>query len=232
MPARLLLYADVHCPYAYLASWRLRKVLPEYETRVEVVHKSLAIEHADRKPTPKDVLDAETPIVLREEPGIPYRPWSAPAWTWPVTMWPAFEAVKCAERQSLAAAHELDWRLREAFFARSRCISLRHVLLEEARAVPGLDVGRFERDFDDGVGKPLVLAEAREGWETLGLEASPTFVLPDGSRVANPAGPLVHLDEEDGLKLVRIEAPSARGDAALDVFRRILDACARSASRT
>jgi hypothetical protein len=40
-----------------------------------------------------------------------------------MTMWPAFEAVKCAERQSLALADELDWALRVAFFAESRCIS-------------------------------------------------------------------------------------------------------------
>lgn len=225
MPARLLLYSDIHCPYAYLAAHRLRKVLPEYGGRVEVEHKSLAIEHADAKPTPKDVLDAETPLILLEEPEIPYRPWGAPAWTWPATMWPAFEAVKCAQRQSLALAHETDWRMREAFFARSECVSLRHVVLGVAARVPGLDRARFERDFDSGVCKRQVLDESREGWETLDLQVSPTFVLPDGTRVENPAAPHVELDVAQGCKLVGVEPAPVRGDAALAVYRGILEAC-------
>ncbi len=78
-------------------------------------------------------------------------------------MWLAFEVVKCAERQSLALADDLDWAIRVAFFAQSRCISLRHVLLELAQQVD-LDRERFADDFDRGVTKYQVLQEAQEGW--------------------------------------------------------------------
>lgn len=69
---------------------------------------------------------------MLEEPGILYQPWHRPLSERPVTMWSAFEAVKCAERQSLELADELDWAIRTAFFAESRCISMRDVLLDLA----------------------------------------------------------------------------------------------------
>src|SRR5688572_22149023 len=162
MPARIALYADLTCPYTYLAAFRLRTLRDEYCGRVEVVHKSLALEYVNRVPTPKPLLEAELPLLMLAEPEIPYRPWSAPDSAWPVTVWPAFEAVKCAERQSLDLADELAWAIRVAFFAESRCISMRHVLLELAEQV-GLDMARFEDDFDGGVAKQLVIEEARAG---------------------------------------------------------------------
>lgn len=219
--AVLQMWADLHCPYAYLAAWRLRKVLPEVGG-VVVEHRSLAIEHADEKVTPKPVLDAETPLVLAEEPDVPYRPWPQPDHAWPVTMWPAFEAVRCARRQGWEAAHELDWRLRRAFFGEGRCVSMRHVLLDVARGVPGLDLRRLEEDWDAGIAKREVVEDAREGWDRMGLRLSPTFVLPSGERVENPAAPTVHLDEARGHAVARVDPPSARGEAALDEYRAML----------
>src|SRR5690242_1962281 len=96
---RIAMYADLACPYAYLAAYRMRQLRDEYRGRVVVAHKSLALEYVNREPTPKPVLDAEAPLVLLAEPEIPYRPWSRPDSEWPVTLRPAFEAVKCAERQ-------------------------------------------------------------------------------------------------------------------------------------
>ena len=199
----LEMWSDLHCPYAYLAAYRLRRALKDAPL-VEVRHLSLAIEHVDEKVTPKPILDAEAPILFLEEPGIPYRPWSKPDSHWPVTMWPAFEAVKAAERQGWRVAHDLDWELRRAFWEESLCISMRHVILRVARRVRDLETRRLEEDWDAGVGKAAVIAEARRGWDDLGLEVSPTFLLPDGSRHANPAAPKVELDEEKGHKVVAI----------------------------
>ncbi len=126
-PTRVALYSDAHCPYAYLTAYRLRRVLPEYRDRVVVEFKSLALEHVNAQPTPKPILDNETPLLMLEEPDIPYQPWHAPTSEWPVTMWPAFEAIKCVERQGPGAAAALDWAIRMAFFAESRCISMRQV---------------------------------------------------------------------------------------------------------
>ncbi|RIK35400.1 MAG: hypothetical protein DCC58_20555 [Chloroflexi bacterium] len=116
-----------------------------------------------------------------EEPELPWRMWDQPDSHWPVTAWPAFEAVKCAEQQSLALTDELDWRLRHAFFAESRCIALRHEILACAEAA-GLEMARFTHDFDSGVVKGQVIAEAREGWERLQVNGSPTLVFPNGTQ--------------------------------------------------
>lgn len=223
-PARLLMYSDPHCPYAYLAAYRLRKVLPEFRGRVVVQHKSLPIELVTERPTPKPVLDNETPIILLEEPGIPYAPWHRPESEWPVTLMPAFEAIKCAERQGLAEAHELDWLIREAFFAGSRCVAMRHVLLELAEHA-GCDLKRFREDFDSGVTRRQVMDESREGWEILDLPFSPVFVLPSGKRYPNPAAPHVNLDEDRHHRVVSVDLPSARGAEAHEVYRRMLREC-------
>jgi hypothetical protein len=106
-----------HCPYAYVTAYRLRQLREEYRGRITISYKSLALEYVNRRPTPKPILDNETPILMLEEPEIPYQPWHAPLSAWPVTMWPAFEAIRCAERQGSDAAAELDWAIRTAFFA-------------------------------------------------------------------------------------------------------------------
>src|SRR5688572_18498660 len=93
-PVAVAFWADLSCPYAYLAHHRFRRVLPEFAGRVALAHKSLALEYVNRQPTPKPDLDLETPILALDEPDLPYRPWRAPASEWPVTILPAFEAVK------------------------------------------------------------------------------------------------------------------------------------------
>ncbi len=151
-PVTIAMYSDVHCPYAYLSAYRLRRLRDEWRGKVRIAHKSLALEYVNKQSTPKPILDNETPILMLEEPEIPYQPWHRPDSEWPVTMWPAFEAIKCAERQDFDLADDLDWAIREAFFAGSRCISMRHVLFELAEGV-GLDMARFAADFDGGATK-------------------------------------------------------------------------------
>ena len=149
-PVIIDLYSDVHCPYAYVAAYRLRQLRAEYRGTVTIRYKSLALEYVNHRATPKPILDNEAPILMLEEPAIPYQPWHAPLSEWPVTMWPAFEAIKCAERQGSDAAADLDWAIRTAFFAESQCISMRHILLALAEKA-GLDMPRFVEDFDSGV---------------------------------------------------------------------------------
>jgi len=221
---RIDLYSDVHCPYAYLITYRLRRLLPDDHGRVEIAHRSLALEYVNRRPTPKPLLDNETPILMLEEPDIPYRPWHAPESEWPVTMWPAFEAIKCAERQHWELAAALDWAIRVAFFADSRCISMRHVLLDLAEGV-GLEMERFARDFDGGVAKRQVLEEAQTGWERLKVDGSPTLVLPSGRQISGRdlGLPNVTLDPERHHRLVAVEPAPCHGTACLDHLRSLLD---------
>ncbi len=215
----LAMYADLACPYAYVSAYRLRKLRAEDRAPVVIEHKSLALEYINKEPTPKPVLDLELPVLVQEEPGIPYQPWQRPESEWPVTMWPAFEAVKCAERQSLELADALDWAIRTALFAESRCISMRHVLFDLAEQV-GVEMGRFAHDFDRGVAKYQVLAEAQEGWEHLHVAGSPTFVLSSGKQISNVGLPDIALDpDQPGGVLVK--PALGPGQDGMEIFRKM-----------
>jgi predicted DsbA family dithiol-disulfide isomerase len=218
------IYSDIHCPWAYLAVYRLRQVWPEYAGNVQIVWRALSLEYINRQGTPKPVLDAEIDLMReRIEPGLPIHHWPRPEWQWPVTFWPAFEALACAQAQSHDAAFAMSWALRRAFFAEGRSPALRHELLEiagQVAAEAGLDLARFEEDWDSGRYKAGVIADSRRGWHELKVGGSPTFVLPDGHQISNPAAGEADIDEERGL--VRSYTPFA-GDA-LAVFRDLLHA--------
>jgi predicted DsbA family dithiol-disulfide isomerase len=219
-PIPIAMYADLACPYAYVSSYHVRTLHDEYRGKIVIAHKSLALEYVNQEPTPKAILERELPLLVQEAPGIPYQRWQRPESEWPVTMWPAFEAVKCAERQSLELADELDWALRVAFFGESRCISLRHVLLEIARQV-GLDMPRWTSDFDRGVSKYQVLQEAQEGWERLKVAGSPTFVLPSGKQISEMGLPEVTLDPVHPERALEVKPASRSRKASLDLFRQM-----------
>jgi predicted DsbA family dithiol-disulfide isomerase len=219
-PIHIAMYADLACPFAYVTAYRLRKLRDEYRGTIVIEHKSLSLEYINKEPTPKAVLELELPVLVQEEPGIPYQPWQRPESEWPVTIWPAFEAVKCAERQSLLLADELDWALRVAFFAQSRCISMRHVLFELAQQVD-VDMERFADDFDHGVTKYQVLQEAQEGWERLHVEGSPTFVLPSGKQISNVGLPEISLDTEPPARVLAVKPAACHGQACLEMFRQM-----------
>ncbi len=228
---RVAVYADLACPYAYIAVYRLRQLRDEYRGRLVIEHKSLPLEYVNRQPTPKPVLDSECPLLMLAEPGLPWEPWHAPLSEWPVTLWPAFEAVKCAERQDMALADDLDWAIRTAFFAESRCVSMRHVLLELAERV-GLAMDRFTHDFDSGQAKALVVAEAREGWERLKVPGSPTLMLPSGHQIGDAAElglPEVLVDEQGYGRVTGLRPAPCAGEACLALYRRLLDEASASA---
>ncbi len=163
-------------------------------------------------------------MLLLEEPDIPYQPWHAPDSEWPVTIWPALEAIACAERQGWELAADLDWAIRVAFFAESRCISMRHVLFALAQGT-GLDMLRFTTDFDGGVAKRRVLEDAQTGWERLKVAGSPTLVLPSGrqSSYRDLGLPKITLDKDRHYRLATIEPAPCHGDACLDLLRATFD---------
>lgn len=222
---RIVMYADVACPYAYVAAYRLRRLRDEYRGRLVIEHRSLSLEYVNRQPTPKRVLDSECPLLMLAEPDLPWEPWHAPLSEWPVTVWPAFEAVKCAERQDMRLADDLDWAIRTAFFAESRCISMRYVLFELAERV-GLAMDRFTEDFDSGQAKAQVMRETRDGWERLKVAGSPTLVLPSGRRVSDAAElglPEVLVDEQGYGRVTGLHSAPCAGEECLGLYRRLLD---------
>lgn len=198
------LFSDLHCPHAYVTRFRLRQIEDDWRTEVRFRSRCLSIELDVEEPTPKPILDVETPMLATLENDLPYRPWpEGRTSAWPVTFLPAFEAVKAAEDLDPELAWDLDWRIREAFFAEHRCVSLRHVLADLAEDV-GLDRQAFLDAYDEGH-REAVVAETREGWYDEGFTHSPTLRLPDGTSHVNPGDHWTELDPDQGWRVTRFD---------------------------
>ncbi|HEX6386340.1 MAG TPA: dithiol-disulfide isomerase [Anaerolineae bacterium] len=222
------IYSSMECPYAYLATFRLRQVWPEYAGRVRLVWRALSLEYVNRQAHDKPTYDAEYGYFPQIEPALPWRPWSRPLWQWPVTLWPAYEALACAQAQGDKAALAMSWALRHAFFTKDCNLSLRHELLVVAERVATegkLDLAQFEADWDHGRYKHTVIADSRRGWHELKVNGSATFVLPDGRQITNPGIGDVDFDEENNV--LRSYTPY-EGDP-LDAYRQMLDAAIEAA---
>lgn len=160
-----------------------------------IVWRALTLEYVHRRPSSLPLVTAELELLAgRADPSLPDRRWPRSAWEWPTTLWPAFEALAGAQAQGHDAAFALSWALRHALFAEGRNVALRHELLAAAEA--NLDLARFEDDWDRGRHKLSVVDDSRRGWEELRVGGSPTFVLPDGRPVTNPAAGAAEFDEE------------------------------------
>ena len=138
----IAVWSDLGCPWSHAVVWRLwdaRRRLGLVD-RVRFDHHAFPLELFNSEPTPRRRIDAEWPVAERLAPRAGWQPWSAPPESYPVTLLPPMEAVLAAKEQSLAASEELDRGLRRAFFAESRCISLRHVILEVGSECDSLDL--------------------------------------------------------------------------------------------
>lgn len=194
-------FSDLHCPHAYLTRYRLREVADRLEEDVRFVSRCLSIELATDSPTPRGILGVETHSLVLQEDEIPYEPWPDEKITqWPVTFLPAFEAVKAAEAIDQKTAWELDWRIREAFFAEHRCVSLRHVLADLAAEV-GFARDAFLEEWDTGRHRETVIEESREGWQDEGFTHSPSIRYPDGSTEINPGDHWTEMDPDRNFRL-------------------------------
>jgi predicted DsbA family dithiol-disulfide isomerase len=220
-PGQLEIYSSMECPYAYLATYRLRQLRNEFAGRVQIVWRALSLEYINRGSYPKPLRDAEQGLFATIEPQLPFHPWARPDWEWPATFWPAFEALACAQAQDAGAAFELSWALRHAYFAESRSPSLRHEILaiaEQVASIAELDLARFERDWDTGRYKGSVIAESRRGWHALKVNGSATLVLPDGSQVTNPAIGEIDFDEQRAILRSYTPYPADPLDAYREIF--------------
>lgn len=164
---------------------RLHHVLPEYQDRVRLRVRPFPLEVMGGEAAPRKVLEQEWWMAALQEPLAEFKPFESD--DWPSTTLPAFEAAWCAAQQGESALLFLkfDLRVRKAFFAESRNIGQREVLLELAAEV-GLDLDRFTRDFDSGRAREAVLAEARDGQERYHVRGTPTLMLAGGSKLRAP----------------------------------------------
>lgn len=220
-PGRIVVFADIGCPWAHVAVHRLHETRSRLGLgdRVGFDVRAFPLEVFNRQPTPKKVLDAEIPVTGALEPDAGWQMWQRPDHEYPVTMLPALEAVYAAKEQSLQIAEQLDRCLRRGFFGESRSVSMRHEILEIAATVPGLDVEALAAALDDGRARSAVAAD-RAVAESDEVNGSPHVFLPGGEGVHNP-GIEMHWEGEhgEGFPVVDKDDPG--------IYERLLAAAAR-----
>src|SRR5437868_3729976 len=130
-PGTIVVWSDIACPWATLAVHRLHQARARLglDDRTVLDHRAFPLELVNSRCTPRRVLAAEVPVAGALAPEFGWKVWQGPESEWPVTTLLALEAVQAAKEQSLWASEALDVALRRAFFADSRCISMRHVVL-------------------------------------------------------------------------------------------------------
>jgi predicted DsbA family dithiol-disulfide isomerase len=197
-PGKIVVYSDIGCPWAHVAVERLhaarRRLHLDDDVRID--HRAFPLELANERPTPWNVLHAEVPVTGAIEPDAGWQMWQAPPSHWPVSTLPALEAVQAAKEQSLRASEELDRALRQALFAQSRCITMRHVVLDVAGACAAVDADALAVALDDGRFRKAVVQQWRAA-QSCGADGSPHVFLPDGTDVHNP-GIEMHWEGEHG----------------------------------
>jgi predicted DsbA family dithiol-disulfide isomerase len=197
-PGRVVVFADVSCPWAHVAVHRLHQTRARLglEDRVVFDVHAFPLEVFNGQPTPKKVLDAEIPVTGALAPDAGWQMWQRPEHEYPVTTLPALEAVCAAKEQGLKPSEQLDRALRRGFFGESRNVSMRHEILDVAATVPGLDAEALAAALDDARARAALAAD-RKLAETDEVAGSPHLFLPGGEGVHNP-GIEMHWEGQHG----------------------------------
>jgi hypothetical protein len=171
-------------------------------------HHAFPLELFNSEPTPRQLREAEWPVAAALAPRAGWQAWAAPDHAWPVTMLPPMEAVQAAKLQSLDAAAELDRGLRRAFWGESRCISLRHVILEVANETGAVDLGALADALDDGRARRALT----DDWTTARgdeVRGSAHLFAPDGTNAQNPG---ITIGWDGDTPTIEADDPSAIDD--------------------
>lgn len=221
-PGTIVLYADIGCPWAHLAVYRLLAVRADMglDAEVGLDHRAFALELVNAQATQKRILDAEIPPVGALDPRAGWEMWQGQDWEWPVTTLPALEAVEAAKEQGLPASEQLDRALRVALFGESRCISLRSVILDVAGSCDRVDTDRLAAALDDGRARRAVMEQHRLAEASDEVNGSPHLFLPDGTDSHNPG---IEMRWEgrpgQGFPVVVNDDPSVYGDLLVRAAR-------------
>jgi len=176
-------WAEYYCPWCYVTAVRLHESLKTYQGEVRVRMRAFPLEVYGSGPALRAIDAQERWLAAIQEPKAEFANFESD--DWPTTTLPAFEAYWAAVQQDERLALDYDLRIRHAFFAESRNIGRRDVLIELAEAV-GLDMDAFLRSFESKAASEAVLAEGRSGKEQYGVRGTPTLMLSDGTRLRAP----------------------------------------------
>lgn len=186
-PGTIVVFSDIWCSFAHVAVHRLHAARESLGLEDEVVldHRAFPLELLNHAPSPRSGTDSEVGRIAALEPDAGWQLWQAPDWLYPSTTLPALEAVQAAKEQGPKASEQLDLALRKAFWASSRCIANRSVILDVAAGAPGVDPDHIAAALDDGRAR-RALSEQAAVSATDRVNCSPHLFLPDGSDHANP----------------------------------------------
>lgn len=186
-PGTIVVFSDIGCPWAHVAVWRLHDARRRLglDGIIAFDHRVFPLELFNSQPTPKDELAVEFDACAGLAPRAGWQPWNAPEWSWPATMLPPMEAVQAAKEQGLAASEQLDRGLRRAFWGESRCVSLRHVILEVAAECDAVEIEALASAIDSGRARHAIF-EQYEVAKTDAVDGSPHLFLADGTNLQNP----------------------------------------------
>ncbi|MEV7495937.1 DsbA family protein, partial [Streptomyces anulatus] len=185
-PGTLVVHADIGCPWAHLAVYRLHTVRAALGLgeRVRFDIRAFPLELINEMSTPKLILEAETPVVGALEPEAGWQLWQRPDHTYPVSTLLAMEAVEAAKEQGLAASETLDRALRVALFGQSRTITMRHEILAVAREC-GVDAEELKRALVRGSARAAVEEQLAVSLSDA-VQGSPHVFAPGGLDAHNP----------------------------------------------
>lgn len=186
-PGTITIFSDIWCSFAHIAVHRLhttRKRLGLTD-RVRFDHRVFPLELLNEAPSPRPGTDSEVGRMASHERDAGWQLWQEKDWLYPSTTLPALEAVQAVKEQSLYASEQLDLGLRRAFWAESRCIANRRVILDVAAATRAVDVRALAAALDDGRAR-AALSEQAAVSATARVNCSPHLFLPDGTDYPNP----------------------------------------------
>lgn len=183
---KLTFFHDVICPYCYMASKRLKKVVNEFKGEVIVKHKAFAIISSleDLKaiaPTEEDARQVflnEFSILKRYIPD--YDPEKVIGkgkikYVWSI---PPLIACKAAEFQKGDEGHwEFFDRAQDKFFLEGEDITDEKVLVSIAEEI-GLDVNKFKEDLNSKRTKLAVIEDEEEA-KAMGIRGVPAILVND-----------------------------------------------------
>ncbi|WP_343832481.1 DsbA family oxidoreductase [Glutamicibacter creatinolyticus] len=185
-PGTVVAFTDVMCGWSTLAFHRFYQAREAagLEDQLTLDPQLFLLEDVNRMALNTKIIEGEKPVVgaLAEELG--FKPWQRDPSEYPVTSLPANEAVHAAKEQSARAAEQLDMALRLGFWRDSRCISMRHEILDIAKDCDRVDVDRLREALDTGRARVAMMRTYLDCRED--VQGSPHFFLPDGSSSHNP----------------------------------------------
>jgi len=155
-----IVYSDVLCPWCYNAAVTLTRLHEEVGDVLSLQWKSFLLRPVAQPKSP-EAFRRYTESWMRPAAAADageFRTWSSQEAPPSHSIPPAL-AVKAAARQDAFERYHLA--LMHAYFAESRNVTEADNILAVAREC-GLDVARFERDFDDPATLAEVLADHRE----------------------------------------------------------------------